>query len=172
MFILRGWRKLTSAKLWCFSLLPQGHPSISTEWRSSPSALNAHDLTSIGSLVCYLYAATGFHVKSNWIAAIHAGNFASWPGLTFSNAAKYCPISKESLKGNLTQSHKGVRSTKRKPPLKPVSIDSLPEITSQLLAVKYQELHVWVDPISKLYTDDMSRLPVRSQSGNQYIMLA
>ena len=151
--ILRGWRELTGAKIWRFSLLPQEHSSIPTKWRSSPSALNAHDLPIIGALVCYLHAAAGFPVKSTWLAAIHAG--------------KYCPVSENALKGHLTKSQKGVRSTKRKPPLKPVSIDSLPDITCLLPAIKSHEIHVWVEPISKLYTDDMGRLPVRSRFGNQ-----
>ena len=33
-------------------------------------------------------------------------------------------------------------------------------------------MHCWIEPIGKLYTDDMGRFPVRSRSGNQYIMLA
>ena len=34
------------------------------------------------------------------------------------------------------------------------------------------ELHVWDEPISKLYSDDCGRLPGCSQSGKQYIMIA
>ena len=34
------------------------------------------------------------------------------------------------------------------------------------------DLHISVEPISKLYTDDTGRFPVRSRSGNQYIMIA
>ena len=75
--ILRIWSELTSAKLWRFSLLPQAYPYIPMEWRSAPSALNAHDLTSIGTLFCYLHAAAGFPVNSTWLASIHAGKFAS-----------------------------------------------------------------------------------------------
>ena len=54
----------------------------------------------------------------------------------------------------------------------PISLNFLPDIASQLPAVRSKELHVWVEPISKLYTNDMGRFPVRSQSGNRYIMLA
>ena len=48
----------------------------------------------------------------------------------------------------------------------------LPDITSQLPAATSKELYVFTDPISKLYTDDMGRFPVRSRSGNHYVMLA
>ena len=37
---------------------------------------------------------------------------------------------------------------------------------------KTKELYVRIDPISKLYTDNMGHLPVRSRSGNYFIMLA
>ena len=73
------------------------------------------DLHSVQALVRYLHAAAGFPVKSTWLKAIKAGNFATWPGLTYSNAAKYYPESAETLKGHLVQSSKGVRSTKAKP---------------------------------------------------------
>ena len=86
--ILRGWSELTGAKLCRFSLLPKAHPSIPTKWRSPPSVLNDHELPSIGSLICYLHAAAGFPVKYTWLASIHAGNFASCPGITFTNATK------------------------------------------------------------------------------------
>ena len=38
--------------------------------------------------------------------------------------------------------------------------------------VKSNKLHVFVAPISKLYTDDTGRFPVHARSGNRYIMIA
>ena len=35
-----------------------------------------------------------------------------------------------------------------------------------------RELHLWVKTISTLYTEDTGRFPVRSRSGNQYLMVA
>ena len=35
-----------------------------------------------------------------------------------------------------------------------------------------KELYVRIHHISKIYSDDMGRFPVRSYSGNEYIMLA
>ena len=37
---------------------------------------------------------------------------------------------------------------------------------------KTQEIHMWDQPISKLYNDDCGRFPIRSRSGNEYIMIA
>ena len=45
----------------------------------------------MGALVRYLHATTGFLVKSTWLGAIKAGNYASWPGLTYTNASKCFP---------------------------------------------------------------------------------
>ena len=88
--LLKGWSDTTGAKLWCFSirtednLVSSFHPTPPT----TPAALNAHDLPSIGSLIRYLHAAAGFPVKSTWLAAIKAGNFSTWPGLTYANASR------------------------------------------------------------------------------------
>ena len=38
--------------------------------------------------------------------------------------------------------------------------------------IQTKELHNWDHPIRKLYTDDCGRLPIRSRSGNEYIMIA
>ena len=38
--------------------------------------------------------------------------------------------------------------------------------------IKKQEIHIWYQPISKLYTDDCGRFPIRSKSGNEYIIIA
>ena len=37
---------------------------------------------------------------------------------------------------------------------------------------KTKENHIWDQPISKLYTDVCGRFPIRSRSGNEYIMIA
>ena len=60
-----------------------------------------------------MHAEVGFTVKSTWMKAIKKGNFATWPGLTYSNAAKYFPQSVETLKVHMVQSSQGVQSTKK-----------------------------------------------------------
>ena len=42
------------------------------------------------------------------------GNYASWPGLTYSNARRYCPSSDKTIKGHTVQTHQNIRSTKPK----------------------------------------------------------
>jgi len=169
--ILRGWRDDAGAKLWRFALRPDKDdlpPRRADTQSSSLAAFSAYDLPSVEALVRYLHAAAGFPVKKTWLAAIKAGNFASWPGLTLANATKYFPQSDETVKGHLTQSRKGTRSTQPKPaPAAPATEPKTP-----LPAVRSNELHIKELPLSRLYTDDCGRFPTRSRSGNQYIMVA
>ena len=61
-----------------------------------------------------MHAAAGLTVKYTWLKAIKKGNFATWPGLTYSNAAKYFPHAVENIKVNMVQYSQGVRSAKKK----------------------------------------------------------
>ena len=115
--IISGWRETTRAKLLRISLNPdQAHlPSIpATATKSNLQAFSAYDLPSVEALVKYFHAAAGFPVRDTWIKAIKNGNYASWPGLTYNNAKKYCPSADETIKGHLVQSRHGVRSTQPK----------------------------------------------------------
>eukprot|EP00804_Cyclotella_cryptica_P017724 CCRYP_001164-RA/>CCRYP_001164-RA protein AED:0.37 eAED:0.27 QI:0/0/0/1/0.33/0.25/4/0/1265 len=164
--LLQGWCEQTGAKLWRFSLMPNQQVSPNRASQAS-MALSARDLPSVGALVHYLHAAAGFPVKATWLAAIKAGNYASWPGLTHANASKYCPSCVETIKGHLTQVRQGICPTKSKPPT-----NTAPSFPSPTPPAATKELHLWDEPISKLFTDDMGRFPVRSRSSNQYLMLA
>ena len=65
-------------------------------------------------LVRYIHAAAGFPMNHTWLNAIKAGNFDTWPGLTYSNAYKYFPRATDTIKGHMTQTKQVVRSTKVK----------------------------------------------------------
>ena len=75
------------------------------------SAYIAYELPSVKALVRYLHAAAVFPVKSTWLNATKSRNFATFPGFTYSNAAKYYPESSETIKSHIVQSIKNVRST-------------------------------------------------------------
>ena len=96
------------------AIKPIGQENIDTTTNlMNPEAKKAYDLPSLEALVRYMHVAAGFPVKSTWLKAINKGNFTTWPGLTYSNEAKYCPQSVENLKGHMVQSSQGVRSTKK-----------------------------------------------------------
>ena len=94
---LTGWREKANAKLWRISLHPDAADLPSYPASPAPptetilDAFSAYDLPSVQALVKYFHAAAGYPVRSTWLAAIKAGNYASWPGLTYANARKYCP---------------------------------------------------------------------------------
>ncbi len=152
---------------------------------SSPQATNAYDLPSINALVCLHHAFIGNPVPSTWFAAIKAGNYDSFPGLTLCNAMKHCPSSDTTIKGHLKQMRQGLRSTKPKlppssncfailsapdtPPTEEPSIDPSNKPTILPLANK---LYIMDFPLTKLYTDNTGRLPIQAHSCNQYITIA
>jgi hypothetical protein len=113
------------------------------------------DLPSIRALVGFYHACLGFPVKQTWLDAIKAGNCNTFEGLTYSNAAKYCPDANETIMGHFAQQCQNVWSTKTKPTLlAPLAIP----VTK---------------PLSKLFTkNDTGRFPIGACSGNQYDMIA
>ena len=123
------------------------------------------DLPSIPALVGFYHACLGFPVKQTWLDAVKAGNCDTFDGLTYSNVARYCPDSDETIMGHLAQQCQNIRSTKPKPPLASPPPVAVPEAPSN-------EIFIRVVPISKLYMDNTGRFPVRSRSGNQYVMIA
>ena len=125
-------------------------------------------------------AASGFPVKSTCLKAIKKGNFEKWPVFTYTNAAKYCSHAVETIKGHMVQSSQGVRSAKK---TKHQAIGNkkdpeqdIPEKQSGEEDIssphKTKELHIWDQPISKLYTGYCKIFLIRYRSGNEYIMIA
>ena len=184
--LLQGWQYNKGAKLWIFDLQPQSSTPYSEDKdgqaftvvpnskSSDLQAFSAYDLPNVEALVRYVHVAAGFPVKSTWLDAIKAGNFASWSGLTYQNASKYCPSYEETIKFNTAQTRHNVRSTKHKPAPKtqPSSKNqALPVSPPALTAEVTNEVHSWETPISNIYSDDTGRFPVRACSGNQYAMI-
>ncbi len=69
--------------------------------------------------------------------------------------------------GHLAQQRQNVRSTKPKQPT-PVPLAVLPTPTP----TASNQVLVVTQPLSKLFTDNTGRFPVRARSGNQYMMIA
>ena len=127
-----------------------------------------------------MHTASGFPVKYTWLKEIKKGNFESWHGLTYTNAAKYFPHLVEALKGHLVQYSQGVRSTKKnkhqannnqKKPIQ-VTLEKQSEAQDIPPPQKTQEIYIWDQPISRLYTDGCGRFPIQYRSRNEYIMIA
>lgn len=74
----------------------------------SAAAYSAYDLPSMEALVRLYHASAGLPVKSMWLNAIKQGNYATWPRLLATNAARYCPESEETVKGHTVQNRQKV----------------------------------------------------------------
>ena len=137
---LKGWRETSGAKLWRISLRPNLTPDLakcpptyedttadSQEKQATLEAFRTYDFPSVEALVIYFHAAAGYPVRDTWLKATKAGNYDSWPGLTYINATKYFPSADKTIKGHMVQTCQGVRSTKTKNPSKQV-LQNMPEI--------------------------------------------
>jgi hypothetical protein len=146
-------------------------PSRATGTPFNPQSL---DLPSIGALVGFYHACLGFPVKQTWLDAIKAGNCDTFEGLTYSNAAKYCLDSDETIMSHLAQQRQNIRSTKPKQPTPaPLVLPPPPLVLPPPpLEAPSRLLFVTTQPLSKLYTNDTGRFPVKAKSGNQYVMIA
>ncbi len=82
------------------------------EEESKEEANNVYNLPSTKQSIRYLHAAAGFPVKSEWIKAIKAGNYVTWPELTTEAVSKHFPESDETHKEHMKQQRQNVRSTK------------------------------------------------------------
>ena len=133
-------------------------------------AYSAYDIPSVESLVQYFHAEAGFPVRATWLKSIKVGNYRTWPGLTLDNDTAYFPSADETIKVHIVQSLQRVQSTKPKIPRRPIPYTSPDE--SPLLSKNSKELHIHTVHISRLYTDDTGRLPIKARSGNQYLMVA
>ena len=82
----------------------------------------------------------------------------------------------ETIKGHMVQYSQGVISTKkidRKIYNNQIEKSQQQSNTDDIISnQKTKEIHIWDQPISKLYTDDFGRFPIWSRSGNKYIMIA
>ena len=174
--ILTGYRETTGARLWRFNLTPTTPPALAATAHharqpTTESVKRAYNLPSTPALIEFLHAAAGYPVKSTWLAAIKNGNYASWPGLTYELASRYCPDPDCIYKGHMAQTRQHVRSTKPQPlPQAPTTTPPPPLAPPPALTTN--EVYLTEIPASTLFTDDTGRFPVRARSGNQYIMVA
>ncbi len=119
----------------------------------------------------FYHACLGFLVKQTWLDTIKAGNCDTFDGLTYSNVARYCLDTDETILGHLAQERQNVRSTKPKLPTPlapPAPLPTAPSPTD----VPSNQVFIMVHPLSRLYIGDTGRFPVRARSGNQYVMIA
>ena len=135
-----------------------------TATQQQPTRTTAHarayDLPSVPHLIAYLHATAGYPVKSTWLAAIKRGAYSSWPGLTPTLVARYCPDADETRRGHTAQPRQHIRSTQ------PTLVHPPMPAQAQQPTIEFHEV-----ALTQLFTDDTGRFHPRALSGNQYIMV-
>jgi hypothetical protein len=66
-----------------------------------PVANNVYRLRTKEQLCDYLHRAAGHPVKKTWLAAIKAGEYATWPGLTYKLVSNHLYDTEETAMGHL-----------------------------------------------------------------------
>jgi hypothetical protein len=75
------------------------------------SANSAYHAQNKSGLVRFLHGAAGFPVPSTWAAAVEAGHYTTWPGLTVALINKHLPKSEATIKGHLQQRSASISKT-------------------------------------------------------------
>ncbi len=148
--------KPRGSKLWTMQI----------EWdKHKPERVNnVYNLPSTAKIIRFLHAAAGFPVKDTWIAAINAGNYSTWPGLTAKAIRRHFPESNETQKGHMKKQRQNVRLTRIK-----LEDDNTQPPTKEK---KMQDVYIKVHNANNtLHSDQTGRFPVTSSSGNQYKMV-
>ena len=139
--LLKRWRETSGAKLCCISLRPDLRLDLANylpchedpkadaqeEEEATLEAFSAYDFPSVEALVIYLHSAAGYPVRDTWLKEVKAGNYDSWPVLTYINTTRYCPLADDTIKGHMVHTRQGIQSTKPKKPRKQ-GVEELPEI--------------------------------------------
>jgi hypothetical protein len=146
--------------------------------RVIPVANNVHRLRIEEQLCDYFQRAAGHPVKKTWLAAIKAGEYATWPGLTYELVSNHLYDTEETSMGHLHKRRQNIRSTKIKPkPIQNTVEDLELELQGQFFIKKDRTERVGVhlvgmeDLNGMIPTDQTGRFPVILLKGKSYIMV-
>ena len=154
--VLQGYKRC-GAKLWT-ATLDESKNAVSEQIHY------VFNLPSTPEAIKFLHVAAGYPVKDTWIAAINAGNYITWPGLTAKTVRRHFPESDETQKGHMKQQHQNVRSTRIK-----IENENQTQLTSEKrMKDVYLKVH---NANNTMHSDQTGCFPATSSSGNQYIMV-
>jgi hypothetical protein len=112
------------------------------------------------------------------LAAIKAGAYATWPGLTYDLVAKHLYDTEETAMGHLHKRRQNIRSTKPKStPIQNTVEDLKPELEGQAFIKQGRMQRVGVHLVGMeelngmISTDETGRFPIKSMKGKSYIMV-
>jgi hypothetical protein len=138
--------------------------------RQNEMSNNVYEFTKIYDATQYLHTAAFSPVKSTFLKATDADNFATWPTLTAQHVKKYLEKSDVSIKGHMNQHRKHVRSTQQKGNAE--ELDEQDEMWEPHLTHNANLVYVAVhDMESKTYPDLTGTFPSVSSRGHKYILI-
>ena len=164
--ILTGHRNSETSGLWTMSIPTRNQANTTINMNAKPE-----------DLVQFAHRSLWSPANSTLLKALQRGHLPPFPGLSVKTLRKFPPRSEATIKDHLDSARKNAKSTKEEqkaavdPLLKELLDDAFPpqntsgERTHQVF-VALHELK------SMLHTDLTGRLPVPSNSGNQYILFA
>jgi hypothetical protein len=130
------------------------------------------DLPNTRQSLLYHHALAGFPPKETFLAAVRAGNYATWPGLTTTLILKHFPDLDKMQKGHMKGQQKRVRLMK---------VSALVTIKVELGTAnppmptikKHHDIFVMVYKLlDTIHTDQTSAFPITSQQGYWYFMVS
>jgi hypothetical protein len=129
-----------------------------------PIANNVYELRNTGALVHYFHKALFSPMKSALLQAVKDGHLITWPGLTEDAIHKHLKLTPATVIGHMNQRLQNIRSTSKTP------IADAPTANTDLGTKTHLVYAVLVDQ-GQLYTDLTGKFPVRSSTGNSYVMV-
>jgi hypothetical protein len=134
-------------------------------------AIAVFNLPNTQQSLLYHHASAGFPPKETFLAAVRAGNYSMWPGLTMTLILKHFPNLDKMQKGHMKGQRKGVRSMKVSAlvtiQVEPGTVNPPPPTIK-----KHYDIFVVVYKLlDTVHTDQTGVFPIRSQQGYWYIMV-
>jgi hypothetical protein len=114
-FVMQGQRD-NETGLWTVLLDNTWMSTMTQKYRKQQEEIsnNVYEISKVYEATQYLHAAAFSPVKSTFTKAIEEGNLTMWPNLTLHHVKQYLDKSEATIKGNMNQQRKNVRSKKTK----------------------------------------------------------
>jgi hypothetical protein len=119
----------------------------------------------------YHHELAGFPPKETFLAAVRAGNYATWPSLTTTLILKHFPDSDKMQKGHMKGQRKGVGSTKGSAPVTIKVEPGTANPPSPIIKKHYDIFVVLYKLLGTVHMDQTGPFPITSQQGYWYIMV-
>jgi len=158
----------TPPGLWRMNLSSNQKQPPESRQTTQHAANSAYEKRTKPELAIFLHATAGFPPPKTFCAAIDAGFFATWPGLTSELIRKHLPKSIPSIMGRMRRLPQGIRSTTKEPELPSPRTNRNRQHFIGPTAFHQEELNALKGVIA---SDLPGRFPFASSRGMNYIFL-